>query len=161
LGWLPGGGVKQGFLSWVMPVLTQGLLAAAILLHHSRSAMLAQTEAAYVRTARGKGCSEKRMVFRHALRNALVPIISSVAASLGTMLGSSIIVENIFQIPGLGFWLLEAILIQDFLLSLSIVLALAILCMLVQFIADILCAILDPRLRQQPLRRWQVKPKMH
>ncbi|NLW78969.1 MAG: ABC transporter permease [Ruminococcaceae bacterium] len=158
LGWLPAGGVKSGFKSWILPVAIQGLIYAAQFLRYTRSAMLDQIQEDYVRTARSKGCSEKRVVFGHALRNALLTIITVIATNMGYMMGGSVVLESIFGIPGLGFIALEAILKRDIPIVLGAILTIAILFMIIMLVVDVLYAIIDPRIKAQ-YTRGKIKKK--
>lgn len=159
LGWLPAGGVKQGLKSWILPVMIQGFVYAANFLRYTRSSMLDQIQEDYVRTARSKGCSEKRVIFLHAFRNALMTIVTVIAMNMGNMLGGAVVLENIFQIPGLGNLALDSILKKDIPLILGSILTISLMFLLLMLIVDTLYAFLDPRVKASYTRGKNKKMK--
>jgi peptide/nickel transport system permease protein len=133
---------------YVMPVVTLGAARAAVLARQVRSGMLEVLRRDYVRTAYAKGLPRQTVLLGHALRNALVPVITLSAISFGYLLGGSIVVEQIFGLPGLGSLLVSAVLARDFPVIQSVTLLMAIFFVLASLIADALYAIADPRLRR-------------
>lgn len=154
LGWLPAGGFP-GWSGGVAPALSALLLPAialaapqaGILTRVARAALLETLAEPYVRTARAKGLSRAAVLFRHALRNALLPVITVAGVQFSVMLAGSIIVENLFVLPGLGRLTFQAIQQNDLILVRNTVLLLAAAVMLVNMLVDIAYAAIDPRLR--------------
>ncbi len=159
LQWLPAGGfgdVAMGFSGWakvwdtatylVLPVLTLALIFLAIALRIMRASMLEVQGMDFVRTARAKGLSETRIVARHVLRNALLPMVTLIGLQAGTMLGGSVVVESVFTLPGLGRLAYESVVQRDLNTLLGIVFVSALLVIAVNFIVDLLYARLDPRI---------------
>ncbi len=130
-----------------LPALALGLTNAAIVSRLVRAAMLEVLTADYVRTARAKGVIEHRVVIRHALRNALVPVISIVGWQVGVLLGGSVLTETIFGWPGLGQLAVNAISQRDIPLVQGIVLSFAVLFALINLVVDVLYCVVDPRIR--------------
>src|SRR5438552_11914142 len=121
LGWLPASGYVRLSQDWraslastIMPAFVLGNAIAAVLMRHTRSAMLQVLESDYVRTARAKGLLERTVIFKHAMRNALTPIITLGALELGTLLSGAVLTEQIFSIPGLGQLLVDAVFNRDY-----------------------------------------------
>ena len=131
----------------ILPALTLGLAFAASVTRVSRSAMLDVLADDYVRTARSKGVSARRVVWRHALPNALIPIVTLTGVEFGYLLGGAVIVEQIFALPGLGRTILEAILQRDYALVEGGTLFVALNFMIVNLLVDLTYAALDPRIR--------------
>jgi peptide/nickel transport system permease protein len=154
-GVLPSMGEYVGFLQnpWrnlgqmILPALTLGLAFAASVTRVSRSAMLDVLADDYVRTARSKGVSARRVVWRHALPNALIPIVTLSGVEFGYLLGGAVLVEQIFALPGLGRTILEAILQRDYALVEGGTLFVALNFMIVNLLVDLTYAALDPRIR--------------
>jgi peptide/nickel transport system permease protein len=159
LQWLPAGGfedigaVQTGL--WrtldiarhlVLPTLTLGLIFLAIYLRIMRASMLEVLNLDFVRTARAKGLDETRVVIRHVLRNALLPMVTLIGIQAGTMLGGSVVVESVFSLPGLGRLAYESVIQRDLNTLLGIVFVSALLVILVNFFVDLLYARLDPRI---------------
>ncbi len=154
LGWLPAAGFTpwerspQGYLrSLALPVLALALGQAAVMTRLSRAAMLEVLTQDYVRTARSKGLTVAKVVWKHALRNALVTIITIVGLSLATILIGSIVIEQVFAIPGLGQLALKAIKDRDYPLLQGQVLVYASLIVMINFLVDMSYSFLDPRIR--------------
>ena len=154
LGWLPASGYEpffddpvQSLQTMIMPAFVLGTALAAALMRHTRSSMLGVLEADYVRTARAKGLRPFTVLFKHALRNAIIPVVSLAAVQFGFMLGGSIVIETIFAINGLGFLAWESIQRADLPMMQAIVLVLSIFYIFLTFFADMLNAFLDPRIR--------------
>jgi len=134
-------------LKLVLPALTLGLVMAAYITRVTRSAMLQVLESDYVRTARAKGVPARRIVWRHALRNAAMPVVAIAAVQLGFMLGGSIVIEAVFALHGVGYLAWESISMNDFPVFQAVVLFLAIVYIGLTLAADMMNAVLDPRLR--------------
>lgn len=148
LKWLPTGGLED-WKSYIMPVFTLTIGSIASVMRFTRTAMLEAVNQDYVRTARAKGCSERKVVWKHALKNALIPIITLLGSAFGTVLGGSIIVENVFNLPGLGTYILNAIRSKDIPVVLSSTVVLAAFFCVVMVVVDLLYAVVDPRVRER------------
>jgi len=136
-------------IQWIMPSLTIGMSAAAIVMRMTRSSMLEVIRQDYIRTARAKGQKESVIIFRHALKNALIPVITVVGLQFGFLLGGAAITETIFSIAGLGGFMINSIRSQDFPIVQGGVLLIAIIFSMVNLLVDILYAYVDPRIRSQ------------
>ncbi len=154
LHWLPSGGyqpwgagplVHLRYL--ILPTVTLGTAMAAIVMRMTRSSMLEVLRQDYVRTARAKGLGERRIAISHALRNALIPVVTVVGIQVGFLLGGAVIVEKIFSWPGLGTLIVNAIIQRDYPLVQGAVLALALFFVAANFAVDLLYLYLNPRLR--------------
>ena len=130
----------------VLPTLTLGLIFLAIYLRIMRASMLEVLNLDYVRTARAKGLDETRVVTRHVLRNALLPMVTLIGLQAGTMLGGSVVVESVFSLPGLGRLAYESVVQRDLNTLLGIVFVSALLVISVNFVVDLIYARLDPRI---------------
>lgn len=130
----------------VLPTLTLGLIFLAIYLRIMRASMLEVLSLDFVRTARAKGLSETRVVARHVLRNALLPMVTLIGLQAGTMLGGSVVVESVFALPGLGRLAYESVVQRDLNTLLGIVFVSALLVIAINFLVDVLYARLDPRI---------------
>ena len=135
-------------IAWhlVLPTLTLGLIYLAIYLRLMRGAMLEALTLDFVRTARAKGLDETRVVTRHVLRNAMLPMVTLIGLQAGTMLGGSVVVEGVFSLPGLGRLAYESVVQRDLNTLLGVVFVSALLVIVVNFIVDLLYARLDPRI---------------
>jgi peptide/nickel transport system permease protein len=153
LGWLPFVYDSQvtGFLpnvkQSIMPILVLGLAGAAQLMRFVRASMLETISQDYVRTARAKGLREKSVVVLHAMRNALIPVVTVLALQVPEVFGGAIITEQIFRIPGIGRALIDGIYSKDVPVVMAITFGIAVLVVLFNVIADIMYAVLDPRIR--------------
>lgn len=162
LQWLPAGGFEDvgateaGF--WrtldivrhlILPTLTLGLIYLAISLRIMRASMLEVLNLDFVRTARAKGLDETRVISRHVLRNALLPMVTLIGLQAGTMLGGSVVVESVFSLPGLGRLAYESVVQRDLNTLLGIVFISALLVIIVNFLVDMLYARLDPRIKAE------------
>lgn len=136
-------------IQWIMPSLTIGMSSAAIVMRMTRSSMLEVIRQDYIRTARAKGQKESVIIFRHALKNALIPVITVVGLQFGFLLGGAAITETIFSIAGLGGFMINSIRSQDFPIVQGGVLLIAIIFSMVNLLVDILYAYVDPRIRSQ------------
>lgn len=131
---------------WILPLLTIGLSPIAVILRFTRSTMLDVVRQDYIRTARSKGLSERVVIIKHALRNALLPIITSIGIMLGGLVAGSVVVESVFSIPGIGSLITTAISNQDYPLIQGCVLVLSIMICLINLIVDITYGFIDPRI---------------
>ncbi|QEN17142.1 ABC transporter permease [Mycobacterium sp. ELW1] len=154
LGWLPTSGYRPllqdpgGWLRHIiLPGLTVGLVAGAIMTRYVRSAVLEVAEAGYVRTARSKGLPPLVVTSRHIVRNALVPVLTITGIQLATILGGVIVVEVVFAWPGLGRLTFNAVAARDYPVIQGAVLLIAALFLLINLIVDVLYAVVDPRIR--------------
>jgi peptide/nickel transport system permease protein len=154
LGWLPASGfvspfedLGQSLATTVMPAFVLGNAIAAVLMRHTRSAMLQAMSADYVRTARAKGLYERAVVLRHALRNALTPVITLGALEFGTLLSGAVLTEQVFSIPGFGKLVVDAVFNRDYAVVQGVVLVTATVYILLNLLADILYVMVNPRLR--------------
>ena len=155
LGWLPASGYVSPFedlganlAAMIMPAFVLGNAIAAVLMRHTRSAMLQVMSADYVRTARAKGLSERVVVLRHALRNALVPIITLGALELGTLLSGAVLTEQVFTIPGFGKLIVDSVFNRDYAVVQGVVLVTATTYIVLNLLADLAYFAVNPRLRK-------------
>lgn len=146
LGWLPAGGVDT-IAHYVLPVFTLSLPHGAVILRYTRSSMLEIIRADYIRTARAKGASEKKVIWKHALKNALLPVITVMGISFASVLGNAVSVETLFSIPGLGRTLVEAVRMKDLPLVMGLTLFLSLANAFIVLTVDILYAFIDPRIK--------------
>jgi peptide/nickel transport system permease protein len=156
LGWLPASGYVSPFEDWranlasmIMPAFVLGNAIAAVLMRHTRSAMLQVLSSDYVRTARAKGVRERDVVLKHALRNALIPIVTLGALELGTLLSGAVLTEQVFTIPGFGKLIVDAVFNRDYAVVQGVVLFTATAYIVLNLAADIAYAIVNPRIRVQ------------
>lgn len=131
----------------IMPSLTLGTAVAAVVMRQTRSALLEVLDQDYVRTARAKGLNEARTVRSHALKNALIPVVTVVGLQIGGLLGGAIITETIFSMPGIGRMLIDSIFQRDFPLVQGVVLFTALAFLVTNLLVDLIYAFLDPRIR--------------
>jgi peptide/nickel transport system permease protein len=154
LGWLPASGYvpltedwRQSLASTIMPAFVLGNAIAAVLMRHTRSAMLQALGSDYVRTARAKGLFERAVVLKHAMRNALTPVITLGALELGTLLSGAVLTEQIFTIPGFGKLIVDAVFNRDYAVVQGVVLVTATIYIALNLMADIAYVLVNPRLR--------------
>jgi peptide/nickel transport system permease protein len=153
LRWLPPSGWGDGIFApggWrhlIMPALTLGTGGAALLVRMVRTSMLDVLNQDFVRTARAKGLVERLVVYRHALRNALIPVITLIGLRIGDLIGGSVIVETVFAWPGIGRYMIQAIGVRDFPVVQSVTLLLALSYVLTNLMVDVAYAYFDPRIR--------------
>lgn len=148
LGWLPASGFS-GFKYIILPALTIGTSSAAIITRMTRSSMLEVVRQDYITTARAKGQKENKVINKHALGNALIPIITVVGLQFGHLLGGAVLTESIFAVPGVGRLMVESIKCRDFPMVQGGVLYIALCFCIVNLLVDILYAFVDPRIRSQ------------
>jgi ABC-type dipeptide/oligopeptide/nickel transport system permease component len=146
LGWLPATG-QGGALRLIMPAFTLGYVAAAVIARLVRSSMLEVLRQDYVRTARAKGLADRLVVYRHALKNALIPVVTVLGLQFGALLGGTVVIETVFSRPGIGRLAVTSILSKDFQVTQGTVLMSAIFYTLVNIVVDVSYALLDPRIR--------------
>ncbi|MEZ5850542.1 MAG: ABC transporter permease [Hyphomicrobiaceae bacterium] len=138
---------QDSWLNFVMPSIALGYYVTPAVMRLTRAGMLEVLSSDYIRTARAKGLRPMTVLFKHALRNAIIPVVALAAVQFGFMLGGSIVIETIFQINGLGYLAWESIQRKDLPMMQAIVLVLSIIYVLITFLADMLNAFLDPRIR--------------
>ena len=148
LGWLPPSGLDNP-LGWILPIITIGTGSAALVMRITRSSMLEVIRQDYIRTARAKGQKESSIIWKHALRNALIPVVTAVGLDFGFLLGGAVLTETIYSLPGLGRFMVDSIRARDFMVVQGGVLFLAIVFSLVNLAVDILYAYIDPRIKSQ------------
>ena len=154
LGWLPASGYVPLGVDWraslaatIMPAFVLGNAIAAVLMRHTRSAMLHVLQSDYVRTARAKGLLERNVILKHALRNALTPVITLGALEFGTLLSGAVLTEQIFSIPGFGKLIVDAVFNRDYAVVQGVVLVTATTYMALNLLADMAYILVNPRLR--------------
>ncbi len=148
LGLLPSGGF-DGLKSLILPSITLGVGSAAIITRMTRSSMLEVIRQDYIRTARAKGVAEKAVINKHALKNALIPIITVVGLQFGSLLGGAVLTESVFSWPGVGRLMVDAIRQKDTPTVLASVVFLAVVYSVVNLLVDLLYAFVDPRIKSQ------------
>ncbi len=146
LGWLPISGTDS-WDSYIMPGVVLAFSAIPALTRLTRAGMIQAMASDYIRTARAKGLSRASILLKHALRNAAIPVVAIAAVQLGFMLGGSIVIEQVFALHGVGFLAWESIQKNDFPVVQSVVLVLAVIYVALTMLADLMNAVLDPRLR--------------
>jgi peptide/nickel transport system permease protein len=156
LGWLPASGFVSPFEDWranlaslIMPAFVLGNAIAAVLMRHTRSAMLQVLSSDYVRTARAKGLPERSVLLKHALRNALIPVITLGALELGTLLSGAVLTEQVFTIPGFGKLIVDAVFNRDYAVVQGVVLFTATAYIVLNLLADIAYVVVNPQIRAQ------------
>jgi peptide/nickel transport system permease protein len=154
LGWLPASGYvplgedwRQSLETTIMPAFVLGNALAAVLMRHTRSAMLQAMGADYVRTARAKGLQEGRVVLKHALRNAMTPVITLGALEFGTLLSGAVLTEQVFTIPGFGKLIVDSVFNRDYAVVQGVVLVTSTIYITLNLLADIAYMLVNPRLR--------------
>ncbi|MBV9153361.1 MAG: ABC transporter permease, partial [Alphaproteobacteria bacterium] len=143
----PGESLKQNLLTLIMPAFVLGNAIAAVMMRHTRSAMLQVLSADFVRTARAKGLPEIRVILRHALRNALIPVVTLGALEFGQLLSGAVLTEQVFTIPGFGKLIVDAVFNRDYAVVQGVVLFTAFAYIMLNLLADIAYVALNPRLR--------------
>jgi len=143
-----GGGFWEGLQSLLLPALALALVQAAILARVTRSAVLEVMREDFVRTARAKGLSRRQALWRHVLRNAMIPVLTIGGLQFANLVTGTIVVENVFVLPGIGRLVFQAISNRDLLVVRDVVMLLAGVVVVVNFIVDVLYAVVDPRLRR-------------
>jgi peptide/nickel transport system permease protein len=146
LRWLPISG-SDTWANFVLPAIALGYYAAPAIMRLTRAGMIEVLDADYIRTARAKGLAPMSVVFKHALRNAVIPVVALAAVQLGFVLGGSVVIETVFALHGLGYLAWESILQNDFPVVQAIVMLIAVIYVLLTLVADLANAWLDPRIR--------------
>ncbi|HEV8339170.1 MAG TPA: ABC transporter permease [bacterium] len=156
LGWLPptgyvspAEGLGASVRHMLLPAVSLGLVLAAAITRIVRSSLLEVLGRHYIRTARAKGLAERRVLLRHALRNALIPVITVIGLQFGTLLGGTVIIEQIFGLPGIGRYALEGINLRDYPVIQGAVLSIALAFVLVNLAVDLAYGLIDPRVRYE------------
>ena len=154
LGWLP----SQGYVSlfddplqslrhMILPAFALGVTSCALIMRQSRSAMLEVLAQDYLRTSRARGARERTVIWSHALRNALLPVVTILGLQTGRIFAGAIVIETLFGIPGTGQYIVQAIFARDFLVVQAAVLLMAVAVLAANLITDVACAWLDPRIK--------------
>ncbi len=146
-GWLPAGGWDSGIASMVLPVITLSLPVTAYVARLTRGSMIEVLHSNFIRTARAKGLPEMVVITRHALRPALLPVISFMGPATAGMISGSVVIERIFSIPGLGSYFVQGALNRDYTLVMGVVIFYGVLIILLNFMVDLIYAWLDPKIR--------------
>ncbi|PPC79278.1 ABC transporter permease [Pokkaliibacter plantistimulans] len=146
LHWLPAGG-NATWQHFILPAIALGYYATPAMMRLTRTGMLEVLGSDYIRTARAKGLNERTVIFKHALRNAVIPVVALMAVELGFMLGGSVVIESVFSLKGLGQLAWDAIARNDYPVVQAVVLIIAVFYIALTFLADVINAMLDPRLR--------------
>lgn len=151
LRWFPVGGYGSGFTghlhSMFLPSLTVAIAISPLLVRSLRASMLHVLESEYVTTARSKGLRRRQVLRRHVLRNAIIPTITVLGINIGFLVGGTLVIENVFALPGIGSLMLTAIFNRDFPVVQGVTLVFAILVVLVTLLTDVTYSLLDPRVR--------------
>lgn len=148
LKWLPATGFS-GPRYWILPMVCLGMSVSGEILRNTRSSMLEVIRQDYIRTARAKGAAEHSVIWKHALPNAMIPVVTVIGNRIGMSLGGSILIESIFSVPGLGKFLVDAIKSRDYPIVQGGVLLIALAYSVVNLIVDIVYAYIDPRIKSQ------------
>ena len=148
LGWLPTSGVDHWY-SYILPIAANALLGIGSLTRMTRSQMLEVIRSDYVTTARAKGVPERKILYSHALPNALIPIITFVGTHFGRSLGGTVVIETVFTIPGVGYYIMDAVRKTDYPVIRSGITLISLLFCLVVLLVDISYAFIDPRIKAQ------------
>jgi ABC-type dipeptide/oligopeptide/nickel transport system permease component len=148
LGWFPATG-SGGWERMVMPAFTLGFGAAAVIARLVRASMLEILRLDFIRVARAKGLSEHRVIYRHALKNALIPVLTMVGLEFGRLLGGTVVIETVFARPGIGRLIVDSILKKDFQVVQGAVLLSAVFYVAINLLVDMSYALIDPRIRYQ------------
>lgn len=148
LHWLPSGG-DDGLKAFIMPALTLGAHHAGIIYRMTRSSMLEVIRSDYIRTARAKGLSERIVIYRHGLGNALIPIVTTIGGQLATLVGGSVVIEKVFSWPGVGRLLIDSINKKDLPMIIGILILVTIMISILNLIVDIVYAFIDPRVKAE------------
>ena len=142
-----GGGLWEGLRALILPAVALALVQAAILARVTRSAVIDVMREDFVRTARAKGLSKRQALWRHVLRNAMIPVLTVAGLQFANLITGTIVVENVFVLPGIGRLVFQAISNRDLIVVRDVVMLLAAVVVFVNFIVDVLYAVIDPRLR--------------
>ncbi len=146
LGWLPAGGA-DGPLHFILPSCTLAFVLMANIVRLTRSSMLEILNEDYVRTARSKGVKERTVIYIHALRNAIKPVVTIIGLQFGTLLGGTVLTETVFAWPGIGQFIVKSIFARDYIVIQSLVLVFAMIIVVTNLLTDLSYSIIDPRIR--------------
>jgi len=146
LGWFPTGG-SDSWKSYILPSITLGAGVAAVIARFARSSLMEILKEDYIRTGRAKGLKENVVVWRHALKNAMIPVITMTGLQFGFLLGGSIVVETVFSWPGLGRLLIDSVSFRDYPLIQAEMLLFALEFILINLLVDILYGVMNPQIR--------------
>jgi oligopeptide transport system permease protein len=149
LGWFPVAGIQQGWYSYLLPGIVLGSVSLAYVARLTRASLVENLRGDYVRTATAKGLSRRRVVGIHTLRNSLIPVITFLGVDLGALMGGAIVTESVFNIPGLGGLVFDAIVRQEGTIVVGVATFLVVVYMLTNLLVDVLYAVLDPRIRYE------------
>jgi peptide/nickel transport system permease protein len=156
LGWLPASGYVspwtdplESLRTMIMPAFVLGNAIAAVMMRHTRSAMIQVLRADYVRTARAKGLGERVVVIQHALRNALIPVITLTALEFGQLLSGAVLTEQVFTIPGFGKLVVDAVFNRDYAVVQGVVLVTATAYISLNLLADLAYFLVNPKMRSE------------
>jgi oligopeptide transport system permease protein len=149
LGWFPIAGISDGWYSYVLPGFVLAALSLAYVARLTRTSLAENLQSDYVRTARAKGLSEVSVVGKHTLRNSLIPVVTFIGADLGALMGGAIVTESVFNIPGLGRAVYDAVLRQEGAVVVGIVTLFVFFYIFFNLVVDVLYAALDPRIRYE------------
>jgi ABC-type dipeptide/oligopeptide/nickel transport system permease component len=147
LGWLPAAR-WEGFASMILPAATLGLIYMGTIARLTRSGMLETIRQDYVRTARAKGLSERQVVWKHALRLGILPVVTYLGPATAYLITGSIVIETIFQVPGLGFYFISSVTDRDYPVLAGVMVFYCIFLVLLNLLVDLSYGLLDPRIRE-------------
>jgi peptide/nickel transport system permease protein len=148
LGWLPATGVTT-WKGYILPVVCNALGSVAVVVRMLRSSMLEVIRQDYIRTARAKGLTEGMIIRKHALKNALMPVITIIGMQVSMIMGGSVIIETIFNIPGLGLYMMNGISGRDYPIICGCVLIISLCVCVMNLVVDLVYAFIDPRIKAQ------------
>ncbi len=146
-GWFPIAGINEGWYSYLLPGMVLGAGSLAYVARLTRTSMSENLRADYVRTARAKGLTPQTVVVRHTLRNSLIPVVTFIGADVGTLMGGAIVTEGVFNVPGIGRGIFDAIRQQEGAVVVGITILLVLVFIFFNLVVDLLYAVLDPRIR--------------
>ncbi len=149
LDWFPVGGIQDGWMSYVLPAFVLATLSLAYVARLTRTTLTESLREDYIQTAKAKGLPQTRVVGRHALRNALVPVVTFIGLDLAALMGGAVITETVFNIPGMGSTIVGAIAQRDHAIVVGFTIAAVIIYLLASLIIDLFYAVLDPRIRYE------------
>ena len=149
LGWFPVAGLRNGAWSYALPIVMLASISLAYVARLTRTSMVENGRADYVRTARAKGLQTPRVIGRHVLRNSLIPVVTFIGVDFGQLLGGAIITETIFNIPGIGRAVFEAVNQREGAVVVGIVTLLVVVYLIANLVVDLLYGVLDPRIRYE------------
>lgn len=149
LGWFPSTGIDEGLISYVLPSITLGFFYAAVLTRTTRSSILDVSRQDYLDTARSKGVSERTVLFKHCLKNAMIPIVTVMGTQVAATLGGAVVVESVFALPGVGSMIVNSVNQRDVPMVTGCIVLTTILVSITLLIVDFLYAMIDPRIKAQ------------